>query len=412
MDRREFLTGTMGSLVLGARSADLFAQRGTAPAAAGWDNGQLRHLVPTVSDSQMLIKASFVRPLTAAPSLRVGSTTIRGQMSDTAGDIWQFRAVDLRPGQSYRLSLAASNGQALCEPWQLSTFPAADATPDRFRVLFFTCAGGPDSPNLTSGNLPIAIRNRLLRRGLSFQPQAAVANGDHVYWDLHSPRVPRDRRNNTRLESFNRSALVFGTTNETVLKLAAGPQIVPLYGTDFRSTPLFFLQDDHDYFDNDEGTDEIVDVSAAVVSARARPGDAADVLPGISAACHASERAALGIDGRSQKRRVRELGHAALRQAGRSTALRRQAHDDARRRRGVPRAVGRAVAPRTDSVERRDASGPCAVESAGMDRRQMDGVVSRRPGRRRQDDHGDAEAGTGSRDGWRSTIGCSRQYPR
>jgi hypothetical protein len=259
MDRRQFLTGTMGSLVLGARSADLFAQRGTAAAAAsGWDSGQLRHLVPTVSDNQMLIKASFVRPLTTAPGLRVGSTTIRGQMSDTAGELWQFRAVGLRPGQSYRLSLVGANGQALCEPWDLSTLPAADAMPDRFRVLFFTCAGGPDSPNLTSGNLPIAIRNRLLRRGLSFQPQAAVANGDHVYWDLHSPRVPRERRNNTRLESFNRSALIFGTTNETVLKLAAGPQIVPLYGTDFRSTPLFFLQDDHDYFDNDEGTDEIV----------------------------------------------------------------------------------------------------------------------------------------------------------
>ena len=39
---------------------------------------------------------------------------------------------------------------------------------------------------------------------------------------------------------------------------AAGPQIVPVYGTDFRSTPVFFLQDDHDYFDNDEAFDEIV----------------------------------------------------------------------------------------------------------------------------------------------------------
>ena len=60
------------------------------------------------------------------------------------------------------------------------------------------------------------------------------------------------------MESFKRSALVFGDNNETVLKLAAGPQIVPVYGTDFRSTPVFFLQDDHDYFDNDEAWDEIV----------------------------------------------------------------------------------------------------------------------------------------------------------
>jgi hypothetical protein len=85
-----------------------------------------------------------------------------------------------------------------------------------------------------------------------------VANGDHVYWDLHSPRIPPERRDNTRLESFTRSALVFGSKNESVLKLAAGPQIVPVYGTDFRSTPVFFLHDDHDYFDNDEAWNEIV----------------------------------------------------------------------------------------------------------------------------------------------------------
>ena len=38
----------------------------------------------------------------------------------------------------------------------------------------------------------------------------------------------------------------------------SAPQIAPVYETDFRSTPVFFLQDDHDYFDNDEATDEIV----------------------------------------------------------------------------------------------------------------------------------------------------------
>ena len=41
-------------------------------------------------------------------------------------------------------------------------------------------------------------------------------------------------------------------------KRAAGPQIVPVYGTDFRSIPVFFLQDDHDYFENDVATDEII----------------------------------------------------------------------------------------------------------------------------------------------------------
>jgi hypothetical protein len=177
-------------------------------------------------------------------------------MNDTDGTFWQFYATGLQPARRYSLSLAAADGKALCQPWDLSTFPAPNSRPESFRVLFFTCAGGPDTDS--RGYLPTAIRNRMMRRALTFQPQAMVANGDHVYWDLHSPRVPPDRRDNTKLNSFTRSALVFGSKNETVLKLAAGPQIVPVYGTDFRSTPVFFLQDDHDYFDNDEAFDEIV----------------------------------------------------------------------------------------------------------------------------------------------------------
>jgi hypothetical protein len=258
MDRREFLVGNLGGALLAALPADAFAQRTEPRPPANWDAGQLRHLLPTVSDRRMLIKASFARPLSAAPTLRVGSTPLRGTMNDTAGECWQFDAGDLVPGRRYRLSLAAANGRALCEPWDLPTFPPPDARPDRFRVLFFTCAGGPENVGRPGDNLSTANRNRLLRRGLSFQPHAAVANGDHVYWDLHQPRVPPASRDNTRLESFTHSALVFGHKNETVLKVAAAPQIVPVYGTDFRSTPVFFLQDDHDYFDNDEGFDEIV----------------------------------------------------------------------------------------------------------------------------------------------------------
>jgi hypothetical protein len=61
-----------------------------------------------------------------------------------------------------------------------------------------------------------------------------------------------------KLGTFDRSGVVLGGDNETVLKRVAGPQIMPVYGTDFRSTPMFFMQDDHDYFDNDEATDEVV----------------------------------------------------------------------------------------------------------------------------------------------------------
>jgi hypothetical protein len=258
MDRREFLTGGMGAAVLAALPADLLAQTGSSPRSETWDSGRVRHLLPTVSDTRMLIKASFTQPLSASPTLRVGGRSVPGRLNDTRGEFWQFHVDGLQPGRRYALSLAASGGAALCQPWDLSTLPDPNARPDQFRVLFFTCAGGHDA----LGFLPAAIRSRLLRRALSYQPQAAVANGDHVYWDLLAPRASPGlgaSKDAERLAgTFTRSALVFGDKNETVLKLAAGPQIVPVYGTDFRSTPVFFLQDDHDYFDNDEATDDIV----------------------------------------------------------------------------------------------------------------------------------------------------------
>jgi hypothetical protein len=254
MDRRKFLTETLGAAVLASWPADFFAQSSRAPIPQDWDAGDLRHLLPTVSDTRLLLKASFARPLTDAPTLRIGARSIRGRMTDTAGEFWQFAASDLAPGQRHTLSLVGANGRPLCQPWPLSTFPSPATQADRLRVLFFTCAGGAEA----NGYLPAPIRHRLLRRALSFEPHAMVANGDHVYWDLHSPRIAPARRDLTRLNSFDRSALVFGHTNETVLKLAAGPQIAPVYGTAFRSTPVFFLQDDHDYFDNDEAWDEIV----------------------------------------------------------------------------------------------------------------------------------------------------------
>lgn len=257
MDRRKFLADSMGAAILSALPADLFSQTGRSPRSETWDSGNVRHLLPTVSDTRILIKASFTQPLSASPVLRVGGRAISGRMNDTRGEFWQFHMDGLEPGRRYALSLNVS-GRALCQPWDLSTLPDPNAQPEQFRVLFFTCAGGHDA----FGFVPTATRNRLLRRALSFHPQAAVANGDHIYWDLLAPRgsawlgATADAQ---RLAgTFTRSAVVFGDTNEAVLKRAAGPQIIPVYGTDFRSTPVFFLQDDHDYFDNDEATADIV----------------------------------------------------------------------------------------------------------------------------------------------------------
>jgi len=207
----------------------------------------------------MLIKASFKAPLEGTPRLRVGDHTVPGRMGDTRGEHWHFYATDLLPGRRYPLSLISSTGRSLCQPWELATFPSPGERPQKFRVLFYTCAGGHE---LMRGFLPPSVRNRLLRRELAFQPDAVVANGDHVYWDLLSPGTSRLLGASPYAEKiagkFDRAGIVLGGSNEAVLKRAAGPQIVPVYGTEFRSTPVFFLQDDHDYFDNDVATNEIV----------------------------------------------------------------------------------------------------------------------------------------------------------
>lgn len=260
IERRDFLRASSAAVLSATLNNELFAQstNGLPQHDTAWDSGALRHLLPAVSDTRMLIKASFKYALRGAPRLQVGSTSAIGTVCDTVGEHWQFYATGLEPGRPYTLALADSNGNALCQPWQLATFPAPNASPDNFRLLIYTCAGGHEVHKF----LPTAVRSRMLRRGLSFKPHAMVANGDHVYWDLLAPvgskllgATPEAIQVSGR---FDRSGIVLGGDNETVIKRAAGPQIVPVYGTDFRSTPVFFLQDDHDYFDNDEATDEIV----------------------------------------------------------------------------------------------------------------------------------------------------------
>ena len=236
----------------------------TAGPTQNWDSGELAHVLPTSSHERILIKASFKQPLEAAPTLQIGDQRVIGQRTDSRGSFWQFHSADLRAGTTYRLSFASSDGRSLCEPWTLSTMPALDQLPSKFRLLVYSCAGGHDiflSANTGVKFLPTAVRQRLLQRALSFSPDALIANGDHVYWDLLAPRAgPRLGGSKAALEyaRFDRGAPLLGGANESALLRAAGEQITPLYGTLCRSTPVFFLQDDHDHFDNDEATDEAV----------------------------------------------------------------------------------------------------------------------------------------------------------
>lgn len=269
--RRDFLkelasAGAVATLGTSSPSVAL-AQTSRVPVAEKhWDSGSLVHLLPTVSHDRILIKASFSAPLPAAPVLRVGEKMrVRGQQTDSRGEFWQFDAADLKADSTYRLSLSTAGGRALCESWTLRTFPAPDARPEKLRLLMYTCAGGHDALTPIDGKtlfLPVAVRNRLLRRALSFQPDALIANGDHVYWDLAAPRASpllgASQRAKDYAGPFDRTRPVLGTPNETFLRRAAGEQIAPLYGTLCRSTPVFFMQDDHDFFDNDEATDEVI----------------------------------------------------------------------------------------------------------------------------------------------------------
>ena len=71
VDRRRFLAGTagaMGAAFFGRFPLEAMAEQGAPPAAQGWDTGRVRHLLPTVSDSRILLKASFDRPLSSAPT--------------------------------------------------------------------------------------------------------------------------------------------------------------------------------------------------------------------------------------------------------------------------------------------------------------------------------------------------------
>ena len=267
--RRDFLIGaaSLATVITPSRlrrPGEASAQTTAGPA---WNSGDVAHLLPTVNHQRFLIKVSFRRPQ-QAPALLVDRRKVPGRRGDTVGLFWTFDAADLQPARRYALQLLDARGRALCDPWPLATFPSPSDSPARLRLLIYSCAGGHDAlpdhkPTDVSTHrfLTLAVRRRMLARAMSFTPDAVVANGDHIYWDLRSARAdllgnsPEARK---YAGVFDRAQPVLGTSNEDVLKKAVGPQIVDLYGTTMRSTPVFFLQDDHDYFETDEADDTLV----------------------------------------------------------------------------------------------------------------------------------------------------------
>ncbi|MBI1356847.1 MAG: hypothetical protein GC160_21115 [Acidobacteria bacterium] len=257
VSRRQALAAALGAPL---------ALRAAARDAEAWDAGRVRHLLPAAGPDRLLLKASFRQALTAAPTLRAGAHRAAGVRTDSLGELWRFDLTGLEPATPYTLELTDAGGKPLCDPWPISTFPSPEARPKRFRLLVYTCAGGhPATRNPdTGGDYWVSIENRrkLLRTGLSYEPDALIAIGDHVYWDLLSPGGRINLGGSEALRAlvgdFDRSAPVLGTDNEGKLKIAVNGQIPDLYGTLLRSTPVFFVQDDHDYFENDEATEQMV----------------------------------------------------------------------------------------------------------------------------------------------------------
>ena len=256
MKRRDFL-GRAAALGVWATLAPLAGCGDDDADGAAGAEGEVVHILPTASHDRLLVKASFAAPQDPDPELLVEGRAVRGVATDSAGLFWAFDAAGLRPGRPHTLRLQRGR-RALTDAWQLATLPAPDASPRRFRLLAYTCAGGHD---VFGFYLPRPIRQRLLERALSFAPDAVVANGDHVYWDLRAgiaAQVTGKSPLGVRTAGvFDRTASVIGTANEGVLLRAVGPQLAELYGTRLRGVPVFFLRDDHDYFEDDQVTPAI-----------------------------------------------------------------------------------------------------------------------------------------------------------
>jgi hypothetical protein len=230
----------------------------------------IRHILPMTTDTSLSVSVSVERPRSRL-HLSVGDIGIPGKKMDSKGRFWSFTAKDLSASTSYKLQLSDEKGE-LGEPWPLRTFPARDSEPESFKLLAFTCAGGPDGLGTPSMQVfkPHTFRQTLFDAALVEQPDAAIAIGDHIYFDLRGDEHPSFGRNSKwmklfsgwyfslRYGSFDRSKPIIGTPNEEVLTNIGDEQIANLYGTRFKSTPIYFVSDDHDYFENDDATEEIV----------------------------------------------------------------------------------------------------------------------------------------------------------
>ena len=240
------------------------------PKAMGTKTDDIRHILATVTDTAFSISMSLAQPRSKL-QLSINEKIVTGTRMDSRGRFWSFDASGLNPSKTYKLQLSDEDG-ALGQSWPLRTFPDRNSEPETFKLLTYTCAGGADGLGTPSQQFfkPHAFRQNVFEAGLNEKPDAAIAIGDHIYYDLRGQEHPSIGRNSkwmkylsgwyfsVRYGIFNRSEPIFGTDNEDVLVRIGDEQIADLYGTRFKSTPIYFVSDDHDYFENDDAEPDIV----------------------------------------------------------------------------------------------------------------------------------------------------------
>ena len=135
LDRRNILRGA-SALALG----------GLFRGGVAWSqtNSAVRAILPSASSDTLAIKVLLETPPSSPPSLTIDGRAVTAQQQDPDGYAWAFVQGGLKGGTAYNLTLRDGEGKALRAPWTLKTLPALDATPDHFRILFFTCAGGDE----------------------------------------------------------------------------------------------------------------------------------------------------------------------------------------------------------------------------------------------------------------------------
>src|SRR5258708_24559656 len=130
--RRQFLQGMTTLAAASVVPEELRAQSKSAPL---WNGGDLVHLLPTVNDERMLIKASFVRALAKPPRLLVDKRAASSRRTDGSGEHWEFTIDGLQPARRYTLQLVDAGGEKLPHPRPLENFPSPRARRQTPRVL-------------------------------------------------------------------------------------------------------------------------------------------------------------------------------------------------------------------------------------------------------------------------------------